>query len=57
MATTTFGELIARCQAEVTVTKRSARQENYRMKRFLAHPMSKLHLKDLTTGVFAGYRT
>ncbi|EME70693.1 integrase family protein [Paramagnetospirillum caucaseum] len=56
MATTTFGELIARYQAEVTVTKRSARQENYRMKRFLAHPMSKLHLKDLTTGVFAGYR-
>ena len=56
LETTTFGDLIARYQREVTITKRSARQENYRMIRFLAHPMAKIPLKELTTGVFAAYR-
>ena len=53
---TTFGEVIARYKREITPTKRSAKQENYRMNRFLGHPISRLLLSELTTGAFASYR-
>ncbi len=56
MATTTFGQLIERYRVEISSTKRSARQESYRLNRFMTHPMHTVMLKDLTTGTFASYR-
>ena len=46
MATTTFGELIERYRAEISSTKRSFRQESYRLNRFMNHPMHTVMLKD-----------
>jgi integrase len=53
---TTLGDLIERYRDTVTPTKKSVRQETYRLNRLLRHPIAKLTLDRLTTGVFARYR-
>ena len=56
LATTTLADLLERYRDTVTPTKKSAYQERYRLERLLRHPITKLTLDRLTTGVFASYR-
>lgn len=56
LSTTTLRELIERYRDTVTPTKKSARQETYRLNRLLREPLTKLTLDRLTTGVFARFR-
>jgi len=56
LATTTLADLLERYRDTVTPTKKSAYQENHRLNRLLRHPITKLTLDRLTTGVFASYR-
>lgn len=53
---TTFGDLLRRYRSEVTVRKRGALYEGYRLDQMLRHPMAELPLSRLCGATFAAYR-
>lgn len=52
----TFGELLERYAAEVSVKKRGWKWESIRIKAFLKEPISRIYLKDLKSSDFATWR-
>jgi integrase len=53
---TTLGDLLRRYRDTVTPAKRGAAEERYRLKKFLAHPMSSMQIGKLTSVMIADYR-
>ncbi|HED4486315.1 TPA: site-specific integrase [Pasteurella multocida] len=52
----TFAQLIDKYVKEVSVTKRSYKNERYRLLKLVEHPISKIKLRDLTIDHFISWR-
>ena len=52
----TLADLLARYEAEITMKKRGASQERYKLRLIRSHAISTVHLGKLTSSVLCGYR-